>query len=478
MIKTIRNSPVAQWIRAQAAIILIATASLAQAQATPPAEPTLTYTIRPGDKFIKLGSQLLRDRTDWPEVARLNRITDPNALRPGQTLQVPVRLMKSTPQAGRVVAVSGDVQLGGTPATVGSALAEGAQLRTGTNSSAVIELADGSRMTLLPGTVAELATSRGYAMRAAGAKSATTWFSGLVRLAQGALDTVAAKAATRATPLQIQTPTSLVGVRGTQFRVAYDDPATQNARTEVLEGLVRADNPAQGSGAALEKGKGAVLNPAVREITVVDLLPPPALESIPSGIAKPRGLWPVPILPGAAAFRVQIASDEAFNRITRDLVVTTATVDLASLPDGPWFARVRGIDAGGIEGYDSVKRVEVRLAPTRRWSLNSDRLDVDGNSRHLLRVAPADLEAGDTVTALLAEETGSAAPTELVPVGRAVVGSGDIAFEMGTLRPGASYRLRLAVEQPSGAETVPLEFRFKALAGSGWLRNTLEPVAR
>ena len=461
----------AQFKQALAAIFLIAHASSALAQPLPD-EASIPYIIKSGDKLIRLSAELLRQPSDWPEVARFNQLKNPNALKPGQTIQVPVRLMKSTPLGGKIVSVSGEVQLGTTRAEAGNALAEGARLQTGANSSAVIELADGSRMTLLPNTLAELATSRGYGARGRGTSASTTWFSGLVRLVQGSLDTAAARFAKRATPLQIQTPTSLVGVRGTQFRVAYDDPATQNARTEVLEGLVRADNPAQGNGAAIEKGKGAVLNPAVRDILVVDLLKAPDLSATPAEILKPLALWPMPALDGAARFRVQVASDASFNAIVRDLVVTTGAADFASLPDGHWFARLRGIDAGGIEGYDSVKTVQVRLPPPRQWTVGSNRIDVSGG-RHVLRFLQQGLDASDTITATVSREQ---APNPPVTQTSANADTAEIGLDLGMLDAGVPYLIRMTVARRDGTQVVPLMYRLVGLNGSGWVRDRLELV--
>jgi len=48
----------------------------------------------------------------------------------------------------------------------------------------------------------------------------------------------------------------------------------------------------------------------------------------------------------------------------RDLKVATATADLSTLPVGTWQVRVRSIDAGTIEGYDSIRQVNLR-APDR-----------------------------------------------------------------------------------------------------------------
>ena len=463
-----------QLIPALAAIIFIAIASVGHAQQVTPvaAEPSIGYTIQPGEKLIQLGKRLLTDPEAWPEVARFNKLGNANVLKPGQTIQLPLRLLKPIPANGKVVSVSGDVQLGAGPASAGSTLAEGARLQTGANSSAVIELADGSRVTLLPNTLAELATSKHYTTRDARGSASTTWFSGMVRLVQGSLDTAAEKLARRATTLQIQTPTSLVGVRGTQFRVAFDDPATQNARTEVLEGLVQADNPAQGSGAALSKGKGAVLNPAVKEISVVDLLKAPDLSATPADIFKPLALWPMPGLQGAANFRVQVASDAAFNQIVRDLVVTTGSADLATLPNGSWFARIRGIDAVGIEGYDSVKTVRVALAPPRQWRIDSDRIDLN-NGRHVLRFTQQGLGTENTITATVSQDQ---AP--FTPIFESTINAGadEVRLELGNLQAGVLYRLQMTVTQRDAAEVVPLTYRFVGLSGTGWVRNTLELV--
>ena len=44
----------------------------------------------------------------------------------------------------------------------------------------------------------------------------------------------------------------------------------------------------------------------------------------------------------------------------RDLKVSTGSADLATLANGNWFARVRGIDAQGLEGFDAVKLIAVK----------------------------------------------------------------------------------------------------------------------
>ena len=53
----------------------------------------------------------------------------------------------------------------------------------------------------------------------------------------------------------------------------------------------------------------------------------------------------MPTLTDASAYCVQVASDERFDKIVRSLKVAgNASTDLSSLPNGNWFARVRGVE--------------------------------------------------------------------------------------------------------------------------------------
>ena len=467
-----RKTAVAQLIRAQAATFLIAFCMFSSTQAqtpAPAAEPSLPYTVKPKDKLIVLSVQILNNPQDWTEVARFNQLKNPNAITPGQVINFPTRLMKSQQVEGKVISTYGDVKLSGSAAAVGNPINEGSKLQTGVNSSAVVELADGSRITLLPNTLAELVTSRNYAGRDAASSGSTNLFSGLIRLAQGALDTLASKTARRATPLQIVSPTSTIGVRGTQFRVAYDDPVSKTTRTEVLEGLVRADNPAQNVGVDLPQGKGAVLNPTSSDIKVADLLKAPDLSATPTDILKPLALWPMPALDGAKSYRVQIAIDDSFNKIVRDLVVTNGRADLANLPNGSWFARVRGIDANGLEGYDSAKAVQVVLppppfVPPTQWRINTDRLDVV-NGRHILQFSQQGLDASHTINAKVSLNNSPATP---LTEAKAKGDTARITLDLGHLAPDAQLRLSLTVTQADGAKVIPLTYIFTSLSGWSW----------
>ena len=316
-----------------------------------------------------------------------------------------------------------------------------ANLKRGANSSAVIELGDGSRIKLLPNSLAEIVSSKNYALRDASSSGSTNWFSGVMRLSEGALEALASKTTKRATPLQIETPTSVVGVRGTEFRVAFDDPASKGARTEVIEGKVRADNPAQKSGADLPMGTGAVVKPLEKEVKVVILLPAPDLSAISADVLKPQGTWPMPNLAGASGYHVQVASDEQFDKIVRDVKVASsagASADLSSLANGNWFARVRGIDGVGLEGYNTVKLIAVKDG---EWRVTYSSLSNAGGSTLLSWVgqqAGGQPLTADSYSAVVASDAALTQAARSVPSATQISGKSP-SLNLGDLKPGVYY---------------------------------------
>jgi hypothetical protein len=378
-----KKMPVSLTNSAQAAIIFIAIGMPWLSAWAAMTEPYASYTVKPGDSVQSLSRSLLNDPGQWAELARQNGMANANAVQAGQVIEIPKSLLNlgSQPRLavmGRLVSTVGDVRIGGQSVQAGVAVPEGARIETGANGSALVELGDGSRMQLMPRTLADVTSQHGYALRDPASSASTTWFSGAIRLVSGVLDTLANKQAKRATPLAITTPTSVIGVRGTHFRVAYEDPATGTSRAEVLEGKVLADNPAQQASADLATGYGAAIQPQEREIKAVLLLPALARSALPKEVLRIVGahnepeqaVWTVGRLAGANGYHAQFAADEQFASLQGDFKSSTPSLDVKALANGGYFARVRGIDPAGIEGYDAVQLVEVKTAapqPALAW---------------------------------------------------------------------------------------------------------------
>jgi hypothetical protein len=337
-----------------------------------PTEPFVSYTVKQGDSLAVLSRTLLADPKKWNELARLNGLKNPSLILPGQVIDVPRSLINFANQpklstSGVLQSANGVVTINGAPAQAGAVVPEGARVQTAAGSSAVVKMSDGSNVQLMPRSLAEVVTQHGYAMKDPASSISTTWFSGAIRLVEGMLDIAAEKSAKRKDPLNVVTPTSVIGVRGTQFRVAYEDPAARTARTEVLEGKVRADNPAQAVGADVAGGFGVAVKPNEREIKVVALLPALPESALPARVERARegqqASWTVAALNGAAAYRAELAQDPAFTQIVFDTKSTSNAINLAAAPNGSYFARVRGVDSSGIEGYNAARRIDLVAAP-------------------------------------------------------------------------------------------------------------------
>jgi hypothetical protein len=342
----------------------------------PAAEPTVPYTVTAGDTLIGLSERVLVTPEAWQEIATLNRLSNANLLIPGQVLQVPLRLLRWTYADARLVGFTGDVRIDGRAAALAEPLSEGQRIETDAQASAVLELADRSRIKLAPSSLAQVVASRRHAgttsgdseSAAAGSSGSTSTgpntglFSGALRLLRGSVEVFATKVL-RAQPLEVTTPTAVVGVRGTQYRVGFEEAANRSTRTEVLDGLVNVGAvAAAGSGADVAAGFGAAVGDGAAAPAVVKLLPAPDLSATPERFERPIVRFTVAGEP--QALRVQVAADAQFDQIVRTQRVEAGSeIRVVGLDDGAWFLRARRVDALGIEGLDAVRPFALKARP-------------------------------------------------------------------------------------------------------------------
>jgi hypothetical protein len=264
------------------------------------------------------------------------------------------------------LSVFGDVRIGGR-AAAGAALDVGETIRTGDASTAVVQLADGSRVKLAPDTEDRLDEQRRLQIKATATAVDDGPVAAPLRLLSGTVEVFASKVL-RARPLEVRTPTAVIGVRATVYRVRNDvTPATAAASavdasaTELLEGEVHAQVGASGAQSAdVRADFGAPLEPG-RKRVVLPLPPAPDLAAMPAAFDQ------LPIrfhVPGNLALRVQVADDAAFDHIRLDLHVDAGDeVRLPRLADGAWHLRARAISDAGLEGRDAVREFQLRARP-------------------------------------------------------------------------------------------------------------------
>ena len=330
-------------------------------------DPMVEFVVERADTLIGLSSSVLVSPTAWREVARINRLPDPNRILPGQRLRIPTRLLRSEAVEATLVSVSGDVRRGDAPAVAGASVGEGQSVQTGPTGSAVIALADGSRVRLPPSSLAQVAASRNYGGRLPAATGANApandpshWFAGTLRLLRGSVEVFATKVL-RAKPLEVVTPTAVVGVRGTQYRVGLDDDASGRTRAEVIEGAVRLDAATAAVGADVPTGFGSAIDASAAPPQVVRLLGAPDLSTLPERFERPVVRF---TLGETAPLRVQVASDPGFEKVVSDQQVGAGgEVRIVGLDDAPWFLRARRIDVQGIEGLDASRPFVLKARP-------------------------------------------------------------------------------------------------------------------
>ncbi|MBW8759390.1 MAG: FecR domain-containing protein [Burkholderiales bacterium] len=351
-----------------AASIPVARAAPAPAAATAsPGDLLLPCTVVPHDTLIGLNRTLFAAPGAWKDVARINHLPDSNRIDPGQVLQVPARYLHSKVVPAQVLSAFGDVRIADRPASAGATLDVGATIRTGEASSAVVQLADGSRIKLAPDSQGRLDEQRRFQVKAAAAAVDDGLVAASLRLISGSVEVFASKVL-RARPLEVSTPTAVIGVRGTVYRVRHAvTPATATASavnvsaTEVLEGKVHAQVGASAAQAAdVPAGFGAPLEDG-RKPVALPLPPAPDLSAVPALFDHLPIRFPVP---GVLRVRVQVANDAAFDHIQYDQHFDAGDdVYIPQLADGPWHLRIRAIGPEGLEGLDARRDFRLLARP-------------------------------------------------------------------------------------------------------------------
>lgn len=346
----------------------VTVACLCAATAAVGAPPEFVYTTREGDTLIDLAQRFLTQPQDWPRLAQINHVANPRRMPVGTPLRIPESLMRSVNRDGTVLEAVGDATWGPAPAAgdaasvprrpvrKGEALPAGSTVRTGGNGYVTVQLADGSVLRIQADTQAKLDTSRQY--------EAAGFFSSVWEVLQGRVEALVTHLTGGEPRFQIKTPQALLGVRGTEFRVAAQDGIT---RDETLSGAVAVQGalgePKAGSGSLVKAGFGTLVDADQKVATPVPLLPAPVLKGQPVLHERILVRFDIPAVPGAVQYRAQVAEDEAFRIVRSEVGSATPVLRFGDLPDGDHLMRVRAVDARGLEGADAVHRFRLKARP-------------------------------------------------------------------------------------------------------------------
>ncbi len=375
-----------RWARLAALLLVGACANAAWAQQPATEEAVFVLTTPPGSTLIGLGKRYLADPKQWPALARVNSLRNPNRLPTGESLRIPLRLMRVQPMPATVVSVTGNVSTASAPALKGGEqLPEGDEVVTGPDGHVTIRLVDGTLLRLRPDSRLQVRESNRL-------PDADTVRSG-ARLKSGRIEVEAAPAPAGKPGFIIDTPQGVLGVRGTEFRVAVDaSGAAAVTRGEVLGGAVVFGGAGSTSGQPVAAGFGTRIDNKGSVAPPVRLLPKPDLQTLPTLQERLLMRFELPAMAGAAAYRGQLASDAAFDKVVADVNAGVAAdaasqstaLRFAALPDGDYTLRVRAIDAQGLEGLDADHRFRLKARPEPPLpAAPAPRAKLTGNSTEL-----------------------------------------------------------------------------------------------
>lgn len=324
-----------------------------------PATGVYRYKVKAHDTFSALAAQYLVSERKWRELQSLTRVRDPRRLPAGLELAIPMSWLRYTNEPAKLTGFRGAVivewqgkQVG---PTLGMAIAEGAGVATGPNSSATLILADRSRITLPSQTSVKVVSLRRLVI----AGSVDYRF----KLEQGKVQTQVSPVAQPHGHYIIDTPTIMTAVRGTEYRVSYDGAASA-ASAEVLEGTVGVAPDSLGQSQFVEKGRGVVANGGT--LTAYDLLVAPTLQDPGKIQTDDTVAFQLNAIEGAARYHAVLATDAGFVDIIADTSSVTPTIDLGALPNGVNFVKISAIAPNGLEGQElsyAFRRVLASVHP-------------------------------------------------------------------------------------------------------------------
>jgi hypothetical protein len=329
---------------------------LLAAETSPSAnQPEWRYSVRPGDNLIHFGRQYLINPDDWVALQKLNNIKNPNRMRAGQIVRVPLALVKQLPAPAEVALSSGKAGIlkadkSVLPVTTGQQLTAGTELITGENSKLNIKFADGSIVSMQPNTTMKLDTLSIYS----GGGMVDT----KLRLQQGKVETEANPTHLKGNQMQIITPTAVAAVRGTKFRVSTDDVSIKQ---ETLEGNVALS--AAGEEVAVDKGFGSLSEGGNAPLPPILLIPAPATGSLPVKLEAVPIAFNMPAQDGAVAWLGKVSTEPQFNSILTEKLSQGSNLSFSDLPDGKYYLKVRAKDKQGLEGYDAMHEFNLNARP-------------------------------------------------------------------------------------------------------------------
>nr|WP_158651928.1 FecR domain-containing protein [Marinobacterium profundum] len=315
------------------------------------------YTVVEGDSLWNLSEKHLDRVTRFEQVRKLNGIQDPENLRPGTRVRIPLKWIRSNAVPAQVSSVTGSAQMIRAGATVPEPLQQGAMLQLGdkvitaAESSVAIRFADDSILSLQASSQVQFDNLSAH--------GETGMVDTRMNLIEGRMITRVTPAVGPGSRFEIQTPSAISAVRGTEYRASV--AANGGSNIEVLHGKVAVSGGRKqalvksGYGTQVETGK-APLKPRL-------LLPAPVLEPVPAVIEQLNWRLAWAEMDKASGYRVEVSDNADFDTILWQQRGQYRYSALPDVPDGSYHIRVRAIDDLGLEGLNADQQILINARP-------------------------------------------------------------------------------------------------------------------
>ncbi|MCW8933595.1 MAG: FecR domain-containing protein [Gammaproteobacteria bacterium] len=338
-----------------------------------------TYTTRPNDTIWDISKKYLKSVNYWKKLQAHNSVDIAKRLSPGTKLRIPVEWLKIQAAAALVLSVTGKVNLQTFNNKTLQALNTkqliniGDTIITGDNGSALIQFADNSSLLVQKNSQVVFNTLSVYGQ------------SGMVdtqvRLQQGRVETAVKPLKDSISRFEITTPAAVAAVRGTAFRVAYEE-TQETMASEVVKGSINL--AAQGSKLPINKGFGSITEKGNPPQAPVKLLDKPTLSKLPEKIRHLPFSFKWSPLDGAINYRIQISPAEQSNSLVLEGTQATNQYNLKELNDGEYLMRVRGIDKNRLEGFNAEHKftlntnfpVVTLIQPADKSEISTENIDL------------------------------------------------------------------------------------------------------
>ncbi|PIT76522.1 hypothetical protein B9Z42_07550 [Limnohabitans sp. B9-3] len=309
-------------------------------------QDVIAYKVKSGDTLLELSRKYFVSSAGISEVARINQLEDADRIKVGQTLSIPRQSVKHWSSVAHVMgmscASSFTPEQGSTQLVAGTPLHEGAWIKVPAGCHTSLLLEDSSTVRLPSGAVLRLSTLRKNALE----KSPEV----RLELANGRVELDVMKERSPLTPFEIRTPRSVMGVRGTQFRVGFS-AETQGSLVEVMQGVVQTRGSADPEFVDLSQGMGVAIDASGKASTPETLLPPPQYASFSkSALQTGELLVRLQRMENADRFQADIATTATLSGLRRTEQWARPEFKIDRLINQAMFYQVAAVSKNGLLG--------------------------------------------------------------------------------------------------------------------------------